>query len=200
MTASGCPASGAAPQRARNARSADGLANVAASNAGSGGRSRDRHVSETGTTSTTRPRASSCSRRCSRPPTACGNRTRVPAGGVRERRHQPLLPLLVVGRDDRGGQPLGGERARGRRARPRRSAPPRAPDHAPRSRARAQREPHRRRAGQHDPAVRAGARERAVERVPARAAARPRSSGRRRARRPPRAAPPAATPPGRPGG
>ena len=156
MTAIGLLASAVAPQRARNARSADGLANVAASNAGSGGRSATGTVSETGTTSTTKPRASSCGAgaRGRRPPaeTARACRPATP-------RAPPPVPPGVA-RRRRGPSPRSAPRPRARarsRARPPRCAPPPAP--ASRRRARpAAREPHRGRAGQHDPAVIRGAR------------------------------------------
>ena len=129
------PASGQrrAPQRATNARSADGLANVAASKAGSGGRSAIAIVCDTGTTSTTQPRASSSSRSSSRPPSACGNRTRVP--GRRASRARPPDPPGVA-RPRQGRPPPSGLRRRERArspARPRRCAAPRAPASRPRS-------------------------------------------------------------------
>ena len=96
------------------------------------------------------PRALAAS--SSRPPTACGNRTRVPGRRGGERGHQPLLALLVLGGDDRRRQAFVGESAR--RRRPDRRDPGRGERGPTAIHARAgARQPNRRRAGEHDPAV-----------------------------------------------
>ena len=199
MTATAFPASAVELQRARNARSADGLAKVAASNGRSGRQVGDRTVSETATTSTTNPRASSCcpevlaaAHRLRKQNARAGRRRR-------ERRHQPLLPLLVVG----GIFPRSTPRTRGRPRVPGPTAAIRALARAchagAQRRARPHAKSHRRRAGQHHPAVVRRAHDGPGRTRPSWGAARPGSSDRRRVPPPRRAAPRPAKRPGRSG-
>ena len=145
-------------------------------------------------------RARALARSSSRPPSACGNRTRVPA-----RRASASAATSPSWRCSSAAGTIAAVRPSAARARavagP--TAAMRAAASAGQSTALARAgagQPDRRRAGEDDPAVVARVARARDRTVPSWAAARPRSSGRRRGRRPPRAAPRAATPPGRRGG
>ena len=169
MTATGLPESAATPQRAMNARSADGLANVAASNAGSGGRSAigdglrhrpRRRRPDRG------PPVAGAGALARRPPAETGRACRRGAAG--ERGDQTLLALLVIRRHRRPRVSPSAASARavaGPTAAMRAAA---SPAQAPISARATAGEPDRGRAGQHHPAVRRRGGDGAIERLPAR--------------------------------
>ena len=155
-----------APQRARNARSAEGLAKVAASNAGSGGRSASASVCETGTTSTESPRATRLVAQAARVRRAPGDRgPAVPGGSVASAATSPSWRCSSSGGSSAGRQALGRERPGRRRSHGGDLRGGEPGELADRPGARGA-EPHRRGAREHDAAVGRRVRERPVERSP----------------------------------
>ena len=115
MTTSGRAARAALPWRSTRARSAEGLAKVATSNGGGGGRSARATVCEAGTTSTAQPRARSALGQGVAAADGLGKQQARAGGQIAQRGEQAVLAL---DRSGTAGHPEA-ERLRGRaRSRP----------------------------------------------------------------------------------